>query len=449
MNVLIVAKFWDASAGIAALRPMKIAKYLLQKGHRVAVICGQEYAASADPCRDLTALRAQDGYTEIPAFTYTGLYKKEDAIYKRRNAVPAAKPAAAPAAETGAPAPKKQSLPSRLKWRLYKTAYNTLKVKNTVGVSLKAFKASGFEPELILSSYAPEEVHFLAARIKKAYPSACWIADFRDPMANSTNQKPYEFRYRLRREKRIIRKADAVTVVSRTWRDEFESLGGHNVRAVFSGFDRDDFAGIPDAAPDPDKLVLTYTGSLYPGLSDLRPLFRAFSQLIEEKAVDPAHLRFVYAGAHGQEFIRQSREMGADAEVVDHGFLPRTDSLALLKKSDLLLHALFCTEGLRGIMTGKLGEYWISGKPIVAVVTGSVRADEFISVIEQSKTGFAYDGMSEAESFEKLKAFLLAAYNRKMHGDPIPYERDDAFISQFDYNVIAEQFLAIAQGEKL
>ena len=449
MNVLLVAKFWDASAGIAALRPMKIAKYLLQQGHRVAVICGQEYAASADPCRDLVELRTKDGYLEIPAFTYTGFYRKEDAIYQRRNAAPAAKPAAADSAEAVSPTPKKQSLAGRLKWRLYKTTYNTLKVNNTVGVSFKAFAASGFEPQLILSSYAPEEVHFLAQRIKKAYPNAYWIADFRDPMANSTNQKPYEYRYRLKREQRIIRKADAVTIVSQTWRDEFRGLGGHNVHAVFSGFDRDDFTGIPDAAPLPDKLTLTYTGSLYAGLSDLRPLFRALAELIEEKAIDPARLKFVYAGAHGGEFLRQSREIGAQVEVVDHGFLPRTESLKLLRESDLLLHALFCTEGLRGIMTGKLGEYWLSGKPIVAIVTGSVRADEFISVIERSHAGFAYDGLSEPESFEKLKAFLSDAYNRKMRGEPIPYDRDDAFVSQFDYRVIADQFLAIAQGEKL
>ena len=362
MNVLIVAKFWDASAGIAALRPMKIAKYLLQNGHRVAVICGQEYAAAEHPCRDLQALREQENYTEIPAFTYSGFYRKEDAIYKRRNAgAPVKATAADAAAESAESKPARQSLASRLKWRLYKTVYNTFKVRNTVGLSLTAFQKAGFEPDLILSSYAPEEVHFLAARIKKRIPKAFWIADFRDPMANSTNQKPYEFRYRLKREKRIIRKADAVTIVSRTWRDEFESLGGHNVHAVFSGFDRDDFADIPDAASDPDKLTFTYTGSLYPGLSDLRPLFKALAQLIEEKAVDPAHLKFVYAGAHGEEFIRQAREMGADAEIVNHGFVPRGDSLRLLRESDLLLHALFCTPGLRGIMTGKLGEYWISG----------------------------------------------------------------------------------------
>lgn len=446
MNVLIVAKFWDASAGIAALRPMKIAKYLLQNGHRVAVICGRDYAASADPCRDLVELREQDHYIEIPAFTYTSFYKKEDAIYQRRNAA-AVQTAPAAASEPNAPTPKKQSPISRLKWRLYKTVYNTFKVNNTVVLSLKAFRNAGFVPELILSSYAPEEVHFLAQRIKKMYPKACWIADFRDPMANSTNQKPYEYRYRLKREKRIIRRADAVTIVSQTWRDEFRSLGGHNVHAVFSGFDRDDFADLPDAAPDPEKLTLTYTGSLYAGLSDLRPLFRAFAELIEEKAVDPARLRFVYAGAHGAEFTRQAREMGTDVELVDHGFLPRTESLRLLRESDLLLHALFCTEGLRGIMTGKLGEYWISGKPIVAIVTGSVRADEFLSVIEQSRTGFAYDGTDEAASFAKLKAFLRDAYTRKISGDPIPYDRDDAFIAQFDYRVIAEQLLAIAQGE--
>ena len=85
MKVLIVAKFWDASAGIAALRPMKIAKYLLKDGHEVAVICGKEYASSPDPCRDLTELRKNRNYTEIPAFTYSSFIEKEDRLYKKRN----------------------------------------------------------------------------------------------------------------------------------------------------------------------------------------------------------------------------------------------------------------------------------------------------------------------------------------------------------------------------
>ncbi|MBR3289657.1 MAG: glycosyltransferase, partial [Clostridia bacterium] len=443
--VLIVAKYWDASAGIAALRPMKIAKYLLRAGHRVAVLCGHEYAALADPCPDLRALRSDPGYTEIPAFSYSSVFKKEDAIYQKRNAAPKAAP---PAGSSGmAPAPKKQSLPNRLKWRLYKTVYNSLKVRNTVRLSLKAYNKTGWKPDVILSSYAPEEVHFLAARIKKQVPSAFWIADFRDPMANSTNQKPYEYRYRLKREKRILRMADATTVVSRTWRDEFRDLGGKNVYTVRSGFDRDDFADRTDAAPAQDKLTLTYTGSLYAGLSDLRPLFSAFAELISQGLVDPNRLRFVYAGAHGGEFARQAAVLPPEVEIVDHGFVPRADSLRLLKESDLLLHALFCTPGLRGIITGKLGEYWLSGKPIVAIVTGSVRADEFISILERSRTGFAYDGTDEAASFERLKACLLDAYDQKKNGKPIPYDRDEAYISKFDYRVIAERLIGIAQGE--
>ena len=81
-------------------------------------------------------------------------------------------------------------------------------------------------------------------------------------------------------------------------------------------------------------------------------------------------------------------------------------------------------------------------------MTGSVRADEFISVIEQSKTGFAYDGTNESASFEQLKGFLLDAYQKKRSGEPIPYERDEHFVSRFDYSVIAEKFIEIAQGKE-
>ena len=96
MNILIIAKFWDASAGIAALRPMKIAKYLLRAGHAVTVICGKDYAELDKPCRDLTELRKFERYTEIPAFSYSSVFRKENEIFVRRNAAPKRNPSAAP-----------------------------------------------------------------------------------------------------------------------------------------------------------------------------------------------------------------------------------------------------------------------------------------------------------------------------------------------------------------
>ena len=446
MNILIVAKFWDASAGIAALRPMKVAKYLLRAGHRVAVICGKEYAELPEPCADLAALRTQKNYLELPAFTYSGLIDKENRIYLRRNAAPkSAAPQAASASSPAEQEEKKQSALNRLKWRVYKTTYNTLKINDTVRCSLRAVKNLPWEPDVILSSYAPEEVHFLAARLKKKYPHAYWIADFRDPMANVAIHKPHEYRYRLKRQQRIFRLADAVSVVSKTWRNEFRDLGAKNAHTVYSGFDKEDFTALTAPQTAPDKLVLTYTGSLYPGLSDLRPLFTAFGELIREGKVDPAKLRFVYAGKHGAEFKKQAQELGADAEIVDHGFVDRSVSLQMLCDSDLLLHALFCFPGMRGIITGKLGEYWEAGKPIVAVITGSERADEFIRILRKSGTGFAYDSTDDS-SFAALKAYLLDAYERKLRGEPLAYERNETFIGYFDYASIARRFLEIADG---
>ena len=451
MNVLIIAKFWDSSAGIGALRPMKVAKYLLQKGHNVAVICGSEYSENTNPCRDLLHLRKQSNYIELPAFNYSGVIKKENDYYVRINerALKNKKEIDSDQLKNdyAANSRKRQTLLNRFKWFVYKTSYNSMKVHNTVKNSLRIVNRIPWNPDLILSSYAPEEVHFLAMRIKKLFPDAFWIADFRDPMANSTNQKPYEFRYRLKREKRIIRKADAVTIVSRTWRDELSELGNPNVYSVFSGFDRDDFLGVSSIASTSEKLVFTYTGSLYPGLSDLRPLFKAISELIQDGRILPERLKFVYAGPHGNEFVKQAAELNCYVEIVNHGLVPRNASILLLKESDILLHALFCTPGLRGIITGKLGEYWISERPIVAIVTGTVRADEFISIIENSNTGFVYDGTNEKVSFEKLKMFILEAYKSKNNGIKIPYNCNEQFISNFDYSVIANHFIEIAQGK--
>ena len=74
--------------------------------------------------------------------------------------------------------------------------------------------------------------------------------------------------------------------------------------------------------------------------------------------------------------------------------------------------------------------------------------DEGYQIAAAGFTGAAYDGTNESASFEQLKGFLLDAYQKKRSGEPIPYERDEHFVSRFDYSVIAEKFIEIAQGKE-
>jgi len=448
VKILIVAKFWDSSAGIGALRPMKIAKYLIKAGHDVAVVCGDEYAGFDFFESQRLDESYKPRYFQLPAFSYSGIVAKEDRLYKRRND---AKAVCASSSQNSATdtleKPKKQSLLNKLKWLLYKTLYSSFKISNTVKCSLKAIDQKlPFEPDIIFSSFAPEEVHFLAMKLKKMYPHAFWIADFRDPMANALTQSPLEYSYKLYRQKKVFAKADAVTVVSQTWRDEFASLGAKNAITLYSGFDTDDFADLKQASPCDGKLTFAYTGSLYPGLSDLTPFFEALNELFIEGAIDPAKIRLVYAGAHGAEFDSQSSSLPKEVEIINHGLVSRKESISLLMHSDILLHALFCYPETRGIITGKLGEYWASGKPVLAIITGTARADEFISILEKSGTGFSYDGTCHDKSFTELKKHIIHQYQRKMNDIELVYKKNDDFIEVFNYIKIAERLISFEKS---
>lgn len=431
MKVLIVAKFWDSSAGIGALRPMKIAEYLIKNGHEVAVICGKEYCDGSNTL-----------YTKLPAFFYTGIYEKENNIYKRRNEKAISAKSGAPI-KTQNSTVEKRSLFNKMKWFIYKTGYNSFKVRNSVKNSLKSIKVSTlFAPDIIFSSYAPEDVHFLSVKLKKMFSDSVWVADFRDPMANKMTHTKGEYKYRLRRQKKIFKKADVVTVVSQTWRDEFEQLGAKNAVTLYSGFDASDF-DLTDSTVQNEKLTFTYTGSLYPDLSDLRPFFNALKELASNGSIDVNKIKIVYAGANSDEFDKQASILPVGIESVNHGLVSRKQSLKLLVESDVLLHALFCYPELKGIITGKLGEYWASQKPIIAIITGNTRADEFISIIEKSGTGFCYDGINHEPSYSQLKDYIIEQYRRFINNETLLYERNDQFIGQFDYAEIASRLVAL------
>ena len=243
MNILVIAEFWDASAGIGSLRPMKIAKYLLKLGHNVTVICGSEVALLEAPCKDLLNLRKQDGYIEIPVFRYSGLYKFEDSWYKRRNASrdqmmqnQTTKP------NKAAPEQKKKKIPlwKRFIWFIYAHVYRELKSVNSANNAYKAVKHTIKKPDIIISSFAPVQVHLLARKFKRQYPKAIWIADFRDKIPNAIYQPRIIYKYKEWQQKRLSAKADIVTIISNTLRDELTNIGIKNVYAVFSGYDLDD-----------------------------------------------------------------------------------------------------------------------------------------------------------------------------------------------------------------
>ena len=342
MKFIIISHSWGINAGIGSLRPMKIAKYLLAKGHEIVVICGDIDEAEAAEDEDLLSFRRNPLYSEIKTFGYSGIFKRENSFVEKRIIRKKAKLDSNKALGVNTTVlriSRKNTLISIIKKVLailYDHVYMPLKFYNSAKVAFFALKDIE-RPDVILSSYEPLSVTFLGKMLKARFPDSVWISDFRDQIPRPHD--PRVFKY-LRRhlQKYLCNHADSVTIVSNTLKDALKNDGIKNVFWLSSGFDRDDLKQVVSSNTKKNSLVFTYTGNLYKGKYDITPLARCLKRLILENKVDGSKLSFVYAGKHSDEFLSQTIILQGLVDIKCHGFIPRDRALWLQGESDILVH---------------------------------------------------------------------------------------------------------------
>ena len=219
----------------------------------------------------------------------------------------------------------------------------------------------------VVTSGPPHSVHLvgLAAQAE----GARWTADFRDPWTGITfyDELPMSRAARAldaRLERRVLRRADAVTTVSPSWARHLEARGGlaeGSVQVVHNGFDTADFDGVAAHPPD-DAFVLAYVGSLY-GPRNPHALWDALARLRAEGRADGVRVRLV--GLVVPEVLASAEAAGVPVEHVP--YVPHAQAVREMASASALLLSVDPTRLDDGIITGKLYEYLASGRPVVGL----------------------------------------------------------------------------------
>ncbi|HPR78566.1 MAG TPA: hypothetical protein PLR69_08210, partial [Candidatus Limiplasma sp.] len=169
----------------------------------------------------------------------------------------------------------------------------------------------------------------------------------------------------------------------------------------------------------------------------------AVRALCDEGACDASRFCFHYAGRQGEAFTQQAAKYDLGNTVVDHGFVLRTESLALQKAADALLAATWNTVERHGVVTGKVLEYMLADRPILCCVSGTVPGSDARALVERLRLGAAYEEASDAADLPALKAYLRALYDAKFTGALNPFQPDREAVSAYDYAQIAQRLTAL------
>lgn len=267
--------------------------------------------------------------------------------------------------------------------------------------------------DAIVSSFSPPAVHMVASRLKAAHPKTVWLADFRDLWAHNhiTSARGILRLMENSLERRTLQgRADALITVSEplaaSLRERYPALP---VWVVENGFDPDEFPDWATRLRTPPgtcgMLRICYAGTLYPGRRDPTPLFEAVNRLIDLGILDRHRVSIDFYGQNEKELgaILERCHGNRHGVVHAHGFVSRSDSLAAQARSSLLLLLESSEPAARGVLTGKLFEYLVSGIPVLAVgIDSSNAAGELLL---RTGTGFC------ARTSDEIADMLTQAVN--------------------------------------
>lgn len=257
--------------------------------------------------------------------------------------------------------------------------------------------------DTVITTGPPHSLHLIGLQLKGKL-NVKWIADFRDPWTTIGYHKALKLTEASAKkhkdmEKKVLTTADFLLVTSPTTKKEFEAITNKPIHVITNGYDVEN-VGRP--ALD-EKFTLAHIGSF---LSERNPriLWKALRELTKENAEFRKHFELKLIGATSQEVLDAIEEFKLSAFVNNLGYVSHQESVEQQRKSQVLLLIEIDSEDTKSIIPGKLFEYMVSERPILAI--GPKDAD-FSVILQQTNTGtFAlYDEK------DKVKETILKYFN--------------------------------------
>ncbi len=231
--------------------------------------------------------------------------------------------------------------------------------------------------DAILSTSPPETAHNVGYALARETPgwNGAWIADFRDPwvaLHYRTPPTPVHRAIHQSMERRVLHSADLVTCASRTHErallDAVGSEGARRVRLLPNGAELDDTPESP-AAPERDgtRGRIVFTGSLLE-VPAMRAFLVSFARALANAPALRETTEVVIAGPYESAYDRLIDELGLAGTVRLLGPVPSAEARRLQKDAACLLLVRNEGPGYAAMVPGKLYEYLVARRPLVAMI---------------------------------------------------------------------------------
>ncbi|MFT7351102.1 MAG: galactitol-specific phosphotransferase system IIB component [Flavobacterium sp.] len=257
--------------------------------------------------------------------------------------------------------------------------------------------------DTIITSGPPHSLHLIGLQLSKKNKKLNWIADFRDPWTTIGYHKElklssYAERKHKSLEKEVLQSANQILVTSKTTKADFEKITNQPITIITNGYDSEKV----EKQPLDTKFSLAHIGSF---LSERNPkiLWESLSELAIEFPDFKSNLEIKLIGAVSQDVLAAISDFKLDIYVKNLGYVSHSEAILHQRKSQVLLLIEIDSEQTKSIIPGKVFEYIISERPIIAI---GPNESDFAEIILQTNTGKFFHYSDK----EKLKAVILDYY---------------------------------------
>ena len=175
-------------------------------------------------------------------------------------------------------------------------------------------------------------------------------------------------------ERAVLRSADYVTTVSHGLKNEYEATYGIKVGVMYNvathyfdlppGFAEMDWASL-SADIDIQRLKLIYTGSTPERFYDLISIIGGIKHFRDSQPALAERLQMIFVGAC-EEVQREAKRQGmTGSDIVFVPHVPQHLSKLIQANADALIFLGYHGDGNKGVVSTKIFEYLLLGKPII------------------------------------------------------------------------------------
>jgi len=388
-KLLIITYYWPPAGGPGVQRWLKFVKYLPEFGVQPIVYIPENptYPIIDEGLVDEVSDKAIILKNKIvEPYQLAGFLSKKEAKKISSGIIPAV---------------KKQSFIERImlwiRGNLFIPDARKFWVNPSVNYLKKYIQENNIDT--IVTSGPPHSLHLIGLKLKQEI-GVKWLADFRDPWTTIGYHKALKLsKYAAKRHKKLEHKvlyaADTIIVTSKTTKAEFQLLTNKPIEVITNGYDVEN---IPKQTLD-EQFTLAHIGSF---LSDRNPkiLWTVLQELLIENELFKTHFQLKLIGKVSQEILDSISEFKLDSYLNNLGYVSHSEAIKHQKSSQVLLLIEIDSPDTKSIIPGKLFEYMVSERPIIAI---GPKDSDFAEIITATNTGVFLTYNEK----EKLKIIIL------------------------------------------